>query len=86
MIRHTLADEQVAQPLKNVLACQLLGNVDREALTSELVHKESASESAFHRRYDRPQSRNSIRGYDGSNVAERTSHRSTKASFVSAAF
>ena len=44
MIRHTLADEQVAQPLENVLACQLLGNVDREALTSELIHKESASE------------------------------------------
>ncbi len=44
MIRHTLADEQVAQPLENVLACQLLGNVDREALTSELVHEESASE------------------------------------------
>ena len=44
MIRHTLADEQVAQPLENVLARQLLGNVDREALTSELIHEESASE------------------------------------------
>ena len=38
MIRHTLADEQVAQPLENVLARELLGNVDREALPSELVH------------------------------------------------
>jgi len=27
--RHTLADEQIAQPLENVLARQLLGNVDR---------------------------------------------------------
>ena len=44
MIWHTLADEQVAQPLENIFARELLGNVDREALTSELIHKESASE------------------------------------------
>ncbi len=44
MIRHTLADEQVAQPLENVLARQLLGNENREAFPSELIHEESASE------------------------------------------
>ena len=86
MVRHTLADEKIAQSLENVLAREPLGNVDREALPSELIHEESASESAGHRRYDRPQSRNSIRGYDDSNVAERTNRRSAKAAFVSAAF
>ena len=44
MIRHTLADEQVAQPLEHIFARQLLGNENREALTSELIHEESASE------------------------------------------
>jgi len=29
MIRHTLADEQITQPLEHILARQLLGNVDR---------------------------------------------------------
>ena len=38
VIRHTLADEQVTQPLENVLARQPLGNVDRQALPSKLVH------------------------------------------------
>jgi hypothetical protein len=31
-------DEQVAQPLENVFAREPLGNVDRQALPSELVH------------------------------------------------
>ena len=44
MIRHTLADEQVSQPLEHIFARELLGDVDREALPSELIHEESASE------------------------------------------
>ena len=32
------------EPLENVLARQPLGNENREALPSELIHKESASE------------------------------------------
>ncbi len=32
------------EPLEHIFARQLLGNENREALTSELIHKESASE------------------------------------------
>ena len=32
------------EPLEHIFARELLGDVDREVLTSELVHKESASE------------------------------------------
>ncbi len=62
------------EPPENVLAREPLGDIDREALTSELVHdrQPSASESAGHRRYSRPLGANSIRGYDDANVAERT--------------
>ena len=34
----TPVDEQVTQPLENIFARELLGDVDREALPSELVH------------------------------------------------
>jgi hypothetical protein len=44
MIRHTLADEQVTQPLENVLAGEPLGDIDRQTLPSKFVHEESAFE------------------------------------------
>jgi hypothetical protein len=38
MFRHTPVDEQVTQPLENVFTREPLGDIDRQALPSELVH------------------------------------------------
>ena len=66
---------QMNRSLETIFACELLGDIDREAPPSELVHdrQPSASGSAGPRKYGRPRGKNSIRGYDDSNVAERTS-------------
>ena len=44
VIRHTSVDEQVTQPLEHILAGELLGDIDRQSLPSELVHEESSFE------------------------------------------
>ena len=41
---YALQTNRSLEPLENVLARQPLGNENRQALTSELVHEESASE------------------------------------------
>jgi hypothetical protein len=48
-------DEQVTQPLENILNREPLGDIDHQALSSEIVHdcQPSASGSADHRRCDR---------------------------------
>jgi hypothetical protein len=38
MFRHTPVNEQVTQPLENVFTREPLGDIDRQALPSELVH------------------------------------------------
>jgi hypothetical protein len=37
VFRHTPVDEQVAQPFENILAREPLGDIDRQALPSELI-------------------------------------------------
>ena len=41
---YALQTNRSLEPLENVLAREPLGNEIRQALTSELIHKESASE------------------------------------------
>ena len=71
VFRNTPVNEEVAQPFKNVLAREPLGDIDRQTFPGELVHdcQPSASGSADHRMYD-PRLGNSSRcDRDGSAAA-----------------
>jgi hypothetical protein len=88
VFRDPTVDEQVAQPLENILAGEPLGDIDRQTLPSELVHdcQPSASGSGGHRTFDPRLGNSSRHGRDGSAAAGCRIRRSAIGAFAWAAF